>query len=220
MTIEFQAWPKTPRLFRDIVITEKIDGTNSAIIFEEVDGNEPPGEFEFYTIERDGTYYAVAAQSRRRLLTPGKTTDNYGFARFVERNAERLFDLLGPGRHFGEWWGDGIQGRYKGYVGNRRGFALFNTEKWGQLREYLTDDSGRDVLVESVPVLWKGPFSEEAIHEVAQEILKYGSVAAPFAPQPEGIMIYHTQSGKAYKFTFDNNDKGKWEYSNELTEVE
>lgn len=29
--IEFKAWPKIPRLFRDVIITEKIDGTNAAI---------------------------------------------------------------------------------------------------------------------------------------------------------------------------------------------
>jgi hypothetical protein len=34
--IEFQGWPKTPRLFRDMIVTEKIDGTNSAVIIEEV----------------------------------------------------------------------------------------------------------------------------------------------------------------------------------------
>lgn len=27
----FQPWPKTPRLFREIVVTEKIDGTNAQV---------------------------------------------------------------------------------------------------------------------------------------------------------------------------------------------
>lgn len=31
MTLEFQPWPKIARLNRDIVITEKIDGTNAAV---------------------------------------------------------------------------------------------------------------------------------------------------------------------------------------------
>jgi hypothetical protein len=31
---EFREWPKTPRLFRTIVVTEKIDGTNAAIHVE------------------------------------------------------------------------------------------------------------------------------------------------------------------------------------------
>ena len=29
MSIDFEPWPKTPRLRRDCVITEKIDGTNA-----------------------------------------------------------------------------------------------------------------------------------------------------------------------------------------------
>lgn len=213
MTIEFQAWPKTPRLFRDIVITEKIDGTNSAIIIQEF--GEEADDNAIAQVVVDNVIYEVAAQSRKRLLTPGKTTDNYGFAAFVEHNAEQLVKLLGPGRHFGEWWGDGIQGRYGEHTQGRRGFALFNTERYADVVKYLKDETGRDVLVEPVPVLWKGPFSEAIIHEIAKELLSLGSVAAPFAPKPEGIMVYHTQSGKAYKFTFDNNDKGKWEYTDE-----
>ena len=31
MSIDFTEWPKTPRLFRDMIVTEKIDGTNSAV---------------------------------------------------------------------------------------------------------------------------------------------------------------------------------------------
>jgi hypothetical protein len=36
---EFIAWPKTQRLFRDIIVSEKIDGTNAAIHIEELDGS-------------------------------------------------------------------------------------------------------------------------------------------------------------------------------------
>lgn len=35
MTIEFQPWPKIARLNREITITEKIDGTNAAVIITE-----------------------------------------------------------------------------------------------------------------------------------------------------------------------------------------
>jgi hypothetical protein len=218
VTIEFQAWPKTPRLFRDIIISEKIDGTNSAIIIEELD-YEDPSEFILAHVQRDGKFYAVAAQSRKRLLTPGKTTDNYGFAAWVKLNAETLVKNLGTGRHFGEWWGEGIQGRYGEYTKGRRGFALFNTQRHKDVWLVTQDVTGRAVEVEPVPVFYEGPFSEAIIHDIAKELLANGSVAAPFAPKPEGLMIYHTQSGKAYKFTFDNNDKGKWEY-NDVTEVE
>src|SRR4051812_2981949 len=80
MTAAFQAWPKTPRLFRDIVVSEKIDGTNAAVIVTDD--------------------WEIAAQSRSRLITP--VDDNFGFARWVYDNEDGLKDLLGPGTHFGE----------------------------------------------------------------------------------------------------------------------
>jgi len=207
--MEFRSWGKTPRLFRDIVITEKIDGTNSAVIFEDVSLMDvdliPSDEL----IVRGPYLYQVGAQSKNRLIYPGKTTDHYGFAAWVKENREILFDTLGVGHHFGEWWGKGIQKRYGNL--NYRVFSLFNTKKHRDtfLRTRFND---MDVMVESVPVLYEGEFSEEAIHEVAKELLKNGSVAAPFAPNVEGIVVYHTQSDQVYKFTFDNQDKGKWEY--------
>lgn len=217
MTIEFQAWPKTPRLFRDIVITEKIDGSNSAIIIQEIDPHEATNPDALAIVKIDDDYYEVGAQSRKKLITPGKTTDNYNFAQWVQGNAELLVEQLGPGRHFGEWWGKGIQKRYGDL--DYRVFSLFNVGRYGDTFFRTEDLNGTPVNVESVPVLYEGPFSEEVIHLVAKELLKNGSLAAPFAPNPEGLMIYHTQSRKAYKFTFDNNDKGKWEY-NDVTEVE
>ena len=211
MTIEFQAWPKTPRLFRDIVITEKVDGTNSAIIISEpMPKDEPADENALYTIERDGLYYDVAAQSRKRLITPGKTTDNFGFAKFVQENAEKLFDLLGPGRHFGEWWGHGIQGRYNdNAIGgkNMRGFALFNVEKHDGLYEWF-HGGDFDVLVEAMPVLYRGPFSEGAIRDILNEMKVNGSMVSPFN-KAEGIVVYHTQSRQVYKYTIDNDDAAK-----------
>ncbi len=210
MTIEFKAWGKTPRLFRDIVITEKIDGTNSAVIIQEVQPDEDVPYQEVTLIERDGKWYEVGAQSRNRLITPGKTTDNYGFAAFVQKNAEALVEALGVGHHFGEWWGEGIGRRYDEYRG-MRAFSLFNVDRYRDVELHLDDESGRSVLVKPVPVLFEGEFSEDAIRHAAGELLTNGSVAAPFAPNPEGIMIYHTQSKQVYKFTFNNNDKGKWE---------
>lgn len=210
MTIEFKAWGKTPRLFRDIVITEKIDGTNSAVIIQEAEfGADDSNGLEY--VELDGKIYVVAAQSRNRLIAPGKTTDNYGFAAFVQKNAEELVKALGVGHHFGEWWGEGIGKRYNEHMKNMRIFSLFNTERYRDVALYLSDEAGRLAVVETVPVLFKGQFSENAIQDTASELLQNGSMAAPFVPNPEGIMIYHTQSKQVYKFTFDNNDKGKWE---------
>lgn len=212
MTIEFKAWPKTPRLFREIVITEKIDGTNSAVIIEEInpelDYQDDP--FILATVDRDGDLYAVAAQSRNRLLLPGKTTDNYGFAGFVRKNAEELFDLLGPGRHYGEWWGKGIQKRYQNAHPQIRGFALFNTAKHKDLHVWLPGDGGLDVLVEPVHILYQGPYSDQAVRATLEQLQKYGSWTSPL-DSAEGIVVFHTQSRQTYKVTLDGNDAGKWE---------
>jgi len=208
--MEFRSWGKTPRLFRDIVITEKIDGTNSAIIFEDVTNADVDLVPSDELIVRSDGLYRVGAQSKNRLIYPGKTTDNFDFAAWVKKNAEVLFDALGPGHHFGEWWGKGIQKRYGDL--DYRVFSLFNTSKHEDTFLRTQTHEGLEVMVERVPVLYEGEFSEGAIHMVAQELLKNGSVAVPFHPNPEGLVIYHTQSKQVYKFTFDNNDKGKWEY--------
>lgn len=209
MTIEFKAWPKTPRLFRDIVITEKVDGSNSAIIFEELAENEVRHPEAVAVISRDGVDYQVAAQSRNRLIFPGKQTDNYGFAAFVQQHAEKLFDLLGTGRHFGEWYGEGVGKRYGDKVRGYRGFALFNVDKHAEVWGDLSDEAGRRVVVEPMPVLYEGKFSESAIRGVAEELKREGSVVVPFHPNPEGIVVFHTQSRQVYKYTFDNNDEAK-----------
>jgi hypothetical protein len=91
-------------LSRDIVITEKIDGTNAIIYIGE------DGEF--------------LVGSRTRWITPEK--DNYGFAKWAYANKEELLKL-GAGTHYGEWWGQGIQRNY-GLTEKR--FSLFNTERW------------------------------------------------------------------------------------------
>src|SRR5687768_207065 len=85
----FQPFPKIARFSREIVITEKIDGTNAQVFIDE-SGN-------------------VIAGSRSRWITP--QDDNFGFAKWV---AENRIDLLGlgPGRHYGEWWGLGVQRGY------------------------------------------------------------------------------------------------------------
>src|SRR5690242_15477805 len=107
-SIEFEAFPKIPRLRRDMVVTEKIDGTNAAI------GIKPAGTFNFEEgpdpaiiacVGVGDDDYVVYAQSRKRLITPD--ADNYGFARWVVDNAQTLALDLGPGLHFGEWWGHG-----------------------------------------------------------------------------------------------------------------
>src|SRR5882762_4949927 len=121
--IEFQGFQKIARLNRDIVVTEKIDGTNGAIGIKfwavdlGVDYELPDRYRRVKFIDRDDrdvngmiNYAVVYAQSRKRIITPEQ--DNFGFARWVYDNAETLVHDLGEGLHFGEWWGSGIQRGY------------------------------------------------------------------------------------------------------------
>jgi hypothetical protein len=170
MSIEFEAWPKIARLNRGMIITEKIDGTNAAVIITE-----------------DGE---VGAQSRTRLITPEQ--DNYGFAGWVERNREALALNLGPGRHFGEWWGAGVQRRY-GMQEKR--FSLFNTHRWYDHDLSMVPQLG------VVPLLYRGAFSQDAIEAVLDSLREDGSVAAPGFRDPEGIVIFLPAARQMYKVT-------------------
>lgn len=102
--LEFVGFPKIHRLAREIVITEKIDGSNAQIF-----------------ITKDGE---IRAGSRNEYISPEQ--DNFGFARWVQDNKEELLKL-GVGRHYGEWWGRDIQRQYNQ---KERHFSLFNTERW------------------------------------------------------------------------------------------
>jgi hypothetical protein len=197
--IEFYGQGKTPRLFRDIIITEKIDGTNSSIrILPTSDYSPLQGTSTVYL---NGEKYYVHAQSRNRLIRVGD--DNFGFAAWVWNNADALADILGPGTHFGEWWGKGIR---RGYAADGKRFSLFNAHRWENL-----DTVVGEIPVRAVPVLYQGMFSEDAILDALGELRHFGSKAEHAFPNPEGICIYHTQSKRTYKVTLDNNDKGKWE---------
>ena len=177
--IEFRPWPKTARLFRDIVITEKIDGTNACVI---VEGDE------------------VAAQSRTRIVTPGD--DNFGFAKWVTANAESLKQTLGEGYHYGEYWGSGIQRGYGLPKGEKR-FSLFNHSRWGEVD--LTSVAGLGV----VPCLYRGVFDEQKIDIAIFDLRYAGSLASPGFDNPEGVVIYHTASNSTYKVTCKDDEKPK-----------
>lgn len=111
--MEFKKFTKIPRLFRDIIITEKIDGTNALV-----------------AIDDDGS---IHAGSRNRWLSLDK--DNFGFCRWVMDNADEL-KKLGSGYHYGEWYGSGIQRRYG--LDEKR-FALFNVHRWSEERPACCD---------------------------------------------------------------------------------
>lgn len=178
--IEFEAWPKIARLNRQMQISEKIDGTNAAVI-----------------VTDDGR---VAAQSRKRLITP--QDDNFGFARWVQENAETLAATLGPGRHFGEWWGSGIQRGYGLSKGEKR-FSLFNVNR------YKDADFSALGNVALVPVLYTGPFDTEEVADQIQYLRDNGSVAAPGFTKPEGVVVFHVAAQTAFKVTLENDESPK-----------
>jgi hypothetical protein len=174
----FQAFPKIYRLNREVVVTEKIDGTNACVVVTEA------ATFD----ER-----IVTAQSRSRLITP--EDDNYGFAAWVRDNAATLRQL-GPGYHFGEWWGAGIQRRY-GLAEKR--FSLFNVTRWGETRP---------ACCHVVPVIRRG--IGFGVAELALEALReHGSYAAPGFDRPEGIIAFHAPSNTMLKATLEKAEEHK-----------
>jgi len=194
--VEFQKFPKIARLSREAVITEKIDGTNASIY---IGKNE-----EFLT------------GSRTRWITP--ETDNFGFSRWAHEHKEELL-TLGPGHHFGEWWGSKIQRRY-GLQNGERHFSMFNVLRWclhGNKPEHSAPDNPQEDRVQDVlpscvglvPVLWIGCFNSRIVDEVLGELQRNGSHAAPGFMKPEGVVIYHTAGHICFKKTIENDKDGK-----------
>lgn len=189
MTGIYEPFASIPRLSRMCVITEKLDGTNALV-----------------HVAEDGS---VRAGSRNKWLTPDD--DNYGFARWVAEHAEEL-RALGHGKHFGEWWGQGIQRKYGMPA---KVFSLFNTGRWL--------GSGFDIVpppevdkrtkppecCSVVPVLGCGEFSTSAVDRVLAALSTFGSFAAPGFMKPEGVVVYHVAAGVYFKKTIEKDDMPK-----------
>ncbi len=198
--MDFQPFPKLSRWSRDVVISEKLDGTNAQIFFERV--AEVPRVLEGAHLSQDGLDYRMWIGSRTQWITPEK--DNFGFAGWCYKHAPALLKLLGEGQHFGEWWGSGIQ---RNYGLKEKRFSLFNTHRWGP------QNTQNDFGVGVVPVLWAGNADNlnSEIHAAMNKLQGLGSVAAPGFMNPEGIVIYHTKGNALFKKTFEKDETGKWE---------
>ncbi len=232
---EFIGFPKVPRLNRPIVITEKIDGTNGCVVIEEVPYEASPdqpedvqsvvvGEGNSSPFENPSAEYWVYAQSRKRVITPKE--DNHGFASWVWDNAAELVMVLGPGRHFGEWWGSGVNRGYGLKNGEKR-FSLFNTRRW-DVQSEASDDDPLGVLDDwtKVPGLRVVPtlaeyetFNTQDIEMVADWLRRNGSVASPGFDRPEGIVIYHRASNGLFKVTLENDQEPKGLSKNRVEET-
>jgi hypothetical protein len=189
--LEFIEFPKIARLSRECIITEKIDGTNAQVL-----------------IASDGE---VLAGSRSRWVTPA--ADNHGFARWVADHADDLRGL-GEGRHFGEWWGQGIQRKY-GLQEKR--FSLFNVTRWcaadAEPQPIPSGDPTAPVKMQErvpacchvVPVLWRGLFSTDEADRVLNALAQYGSHASPGFMRPEGIVVFHVAGNVGFKRTIERD---------------
>lgn len=168
--IEFRAWPKTTRLCSKCVITEKLHGSNGAVIFH------------VYIAEDGRRTIAVAAQTRNRLVNI--QNDQTGIAQWAFVNYQTLiYDLvqleddgkpkLGTFYHYGEMMTRGHKEPH---------FYLFNTKRWGTSR-FLTP------TLKSVPVLFEGEYYEGVVEEMLEDLRTNGSRVHPELPA-EGVVTY------------------------------
>jgi len=173
--MDFQGFPKMSRLSREIIITEKIDGTNGQILITP--------DLQFFV------------GSRTRWITP--ESDNHGFARWAYSHKDELIEGLGEGRHYGEWWGSGIQRGY-GLPKGEKHFSLFNVSRWNR--------ANRPGCCQVVPVLYQGEFYMTDILNKLKFLEVNGSQAAPGFMNPEGIVIFHTAANICFKKTILHDD--------------
>lgn len=172
--MEFKKFSKIKQLESvQMSITQKIHGTNAQIC---IFANEA-GDLE------------LKAGSRNRWITP--EADNYGFAQFCEENREELIEKLGPGLHYGEWAGPGIN---SGEGLSEKTFILFN---WKRFK-----DEPLPPRVTTVPVLYEGSIDFNAVESCMEDLKMSGSYLVPGFMRPEGIVI---QIGEQrFKQTFES----------------
>ena len=190
----FVEFPKISRLSRDCIITEKLDGTNAQVCITED--------------------CQMLVGSRTRWITPEQ--DNYGFAAWAYAHREELM-TLGIGRHFGEWWGQGIQRKY-GMTEKR--WSLFNISRWclaGETPQRIPTADPRIVKMQDVlpaccslvPVLYRGIFTTDACEAALADLRTNGSKAAPGFMKPEGIVCFHTAANSGFKKTLEKDEVPK-----------
>lgn len=191
----FVPMPKIPRLHGDVVVTEKIDGTNACVEFEATELG-----YEMAACSRNRRLVKVSWMKDRdfdpRVQWQDSKGDNAGFGAWFLAHYLELRQL-GYGRHFGEWWGKGIQ---RGYGLDEKRFSLFNPNPLKTL----------PACVGVVPVLAQAArFDTEELDMILVSLKISGSVAAPGFMDPEGLVAFHARSGQLFKYTFEAGPKGQ-----------
>jgi hypothetical protein len=214
-TPQFTPFPKMARLSREVIISEKIDGTNASIcIAENPCGWRIPEKAVHTWKDEKANSWAMFAGSRTRWITP--EDDNFGFAQWVADNAAELVNL-GPGHHFGEWWGQGIQ---RNYGMKEKRWSLFNVDRWclhGETPQAIPTADPRIIKMQDVlppcchlvPVLYRGEFSTVFVEWTLADLAKGGSKAAPGFPNPEGVVVYHLAGNIGFKKTIEKDEEPK-----------
>jgi hypothetical protein len=203
---EFKGWGSTTRENKNKTITEKLDGTNACVVI--YNGK-------------------VTAQSRKRIVTPDD--DNYGFAKWVDKNKEALLNTLGYGYHYGEWYGEGIQKNPLGIEGKR--FALFHATKYTEGNGF---ELSRVEGLETVPLLHHGQCNVWTIPNIIQDLEIYGTrvkgakttpmttaipgllpeVVYNKAAKAEGIIVWNNETKTRTKILLENDAFHKFEVNN------
>lgn len=187
---EFEAWPKIPRLRRECVITEKIDGTNGQLFIR--------GSC-IYVGSRNRWLGSVRFHPEAEDLAVVRSGDNYGFLAWVEQNYFELFKL-GEGRFYGEWYGKGIQ---RGYGLDEKRFALFNRAP------------GECSCVSVVPFIVAANYTDGIIELALDRLRSDGSLAVPGFRRPEGVVVNFPQAKTRFKVLLENDDKPKGQLPSE-----
>lgn len=155
-----------------VSITQKIHGSNAQILIQE-NGD-------------------ILAGSRGRWLNLDH--DNYGFCRFVDSYKNEIVEKLGPGRHFGEWAGPGIN---SGEGLTEKTFVLFD---WWKFPE----DRSLPPQCRVVPLLYNGKMSTDEIDCTFNDLRESGSRLVPGFMRPEGIVI--DVGGTRFKRVFEQEE--------------
>lgn len=180
--MDFKAFPDIKQIGKvNMQITQKIHGTNAQVFIVE-------SGFEPHSFEVDGKFYKLFCGSRTRWITPA--SDNYGFATFVYARKEEFVRKLGPGQHFGEWAGPGIN---SGEGLKEKVFVLFDHWKFPPERSL---PGGCTI----VPLLYDGPMELTAIDKVMSDLKETGSKLVPGFMRPEGVVV--SAMGSRYKKVF------------------
>ena len=216
--MEFKSFPDIKKLGNVIMsITQKIHGTNAHVMIykkreylETLDHSpDETEESEFATkypgkslvwefskdfsnnVELYSEYLDLMTGSRTRWIAPGD--DNYGFAAHVYANKQAFIDLLGEGRHDGEWAGLGIN---SGEGLKEKVFVLFD---WYR---YVDKPLPPNTVV--VPILYKGKVDFNQVQLAMDDLKTNGSKLCPGFMRPEGVVVQ--LQGQRYKVVFDEEE--------------